>query len=605
MKLHGWNGRILWVDLNNGKTREERLDKNIYENFIGGKGLGTYLLYKNVLPGINPLGLENTLFFMTGPMQGLPAPNVGRWTLVTKSPLSGLFLDTHSGGALGREIKKAGYDALCVTGKSDEPVILRLHDDDLAIERADHLWGKDVYTTTEMLHEQIEKSTVYTIGPAGERLSRIATGCCEIHHQTGRGGAGAVLGSKNLKAVVVRGTKEIEAANVDAIREINKSVSKLWNEKENVDFKQYGTPFLVEVANEMGQFPTRNFQTGYFEDHLKIVPEVLEQWALGARNSCPHCVMRCTRAYKTNDPDDPSSEVESTIEYETLGLMGGCLGISDPQMVLKLNYMADKLGLDTISSGSTIGFAMDAIEKGILTEEDIGFSLKFGDGEAAIKLLRMIAYREGVGDILADGVRVAAKKIGKDSDSLAVHFKGLEVPAWDPRGRKGMGLSYATANVGASHLRGWPSTSDPTDSSAIDVVESMLTSRDQKTLTDSLVVCHFTYHIPLSHQMKIDLLNAATGLSYNEESVKLFARRVHALARMFNHREGISREDDIIPPRLWEPEISGPREGMKSFLNESDFEACLDRFYEIRGYNKEDGLPTADTLKLLSLDAIV
>ncbi|MGY5854351.1 MAG: aldehyde ferredoxin oxidoreductase family protein [Candidatus Thorarchaeota archaeon] len=605
MTLLGWNGRILWVDLTDGTTREEKLDKSIYESYIGGKGLGTYLLYKNLEAGIDPLGPKNILFFMNGPMQGLPAPNVGRWTLVTKSPLSGLFLDTHCGGALGREIKKAGYDALCVKGRSDEPVFLRLHDDDVTIEKADSLWGKDVHTTTRMLHEQEEKSTVYTIGPAGERLSRIAIGCCEIHHQTGRGGAGAVLGSKNLKAIVARGSKNIQAANPDAIREINKTASKLWNEKANVDFKQYGTPFLVEVANEMGQFPTRNYQTGHFEDHLKIVPEVLEQWALGAHNSCPHCVMKCTRAYKTNDPDDPSSEIESTIEYETLGLMGGNLGISDPQMVLKLNYMADKLGLDTISCGGTIGFAMEAFERGILSEEEIGFSLNFGDGEAAIKLLRMIAYRDGIGDILTDGVREAAKKLGKGTESLAVHFKGLEVPAWDPRGRKGMGLSYATANVGASHLRGWPSTSDPTNSSAIDVVESMLTSRDQKALTDSLIVCHFTYHMPLSHQMKIDLLNAATGLSYNEESAKLFARRVFALGRMFNHREGISRGEDIIPPRLWEPEISGPRKGMKSFMNEADYNACLDKFYELRGYNIDDGLPSTNTLKLLNLDDIV
>ncbi len=605
MTLLGWNGRILWVDLTDGTTREEKLDKSIYESYIGGKGLGTYLLYKNLEAGIDPLGPKNILFFMNGPMQGLPAPNVGRWALVTKSPLSGLFLDTHSGGALGREIKKAGYDALCVKGRSDEPVFLRLHDDDVTFEKADSLWGKDVHTTTRMLQEQVEKSTVYTIGPAGERLSRIATGCCEIHHQTGRGGAGAVLGSKNLKAVVVRGSKKVQAANPDVIREINKTVSKLWNEKANVDFKQYGTPFLVEVANEMGQFPTRNYQTGHFEDHLKIVPEVLEQWALGAHNSCPHCVMKCTRAYKTNDPDDPSSEVESTIEYETLGLMGGNPGISDPQMVLKLNYMADKLGLDTISCGGIIGFAMEAFERGILSEEEIGFSLNFGDGEAAIKLLRMIAYRDGLGDVLADGVREAAKKLGKGTESLAVHFKGLEVPAWDPRGRKGMGLSYATANVGASHLRGWPSTSDPTNSSAVDVVESMLTSRDQKALTDSLIVCHFTYHMPLSHQMKIDLLNAATGLSYNEESAKLFARRVFALGRMFNHREGISRDEDIIPPRLWEPEISGPRKGMKSFMNEADYDACLDKFYELRGYNIDDGLPTTDTLTLLNLDGIV
>ncbi len=600
-----WNGKILWVNLTDESTREEKLEKPIYEHFIGGKGLGTYLLYKNLEAGIDPLSPENILFFMTGPLQGLPAPNVGRWTLVTKSPLSGLFLDTHCGGAIGREIKRAGYDALCITGKSESPVYISLFNDELDIENADHLWGKDVHTTTKKLHDEAEKVTVYTIGPAGENMCRIANGCTEIHHQTGRGGAGAVLGSKNLKAVVVRGTNETRASDMDRIKEINNLMRKTWNEKENTNFKKYGTPFLVELSNELGQFPTRNYETGHFEDHMKIIPEVYEELEIGAHNSCPHCVMRCTRAYTTTDPDNPEIEVESTTEYETLGLMGGNLGISDPQAIFKLNYTADRLGIDTISGGGVIGFAMEAFKKGILSEEEIGFPLRFGDGDAAIRLLKMIATREGIGDKLADGTRLAAARIGKNSESFAVHFKGLEIPAWDPRGRKGMALSYMTADVGASHLRGWPATADPPDTSAMDVVESLIKSRNERALTNSLVVCHFTYHIPLTHQDKIKLLNAASGLDYDESSIEIFGRRVNALSRMFNHREGISRADDICPPRMWEGEISGPREGMMAFMNKSDGDACLDRFYEIRGYNKDDGLPTVDTLKLLGLDDIV
>lgn len=602
-----WNGRVLWVDLTDKSTREERIESDIYKKFIGGKGLGTYLLYRNLEAGIDPLGPDNVLFFMSGPLQGLPAPNVGRWTLVTKSPLTGLFLDTHSGSALGREIKKAGYDALCVKGRSEEPVFLSLHDDSVSIESAKDLWGLDVHTATAKLHDASPKrAIVYAIGPAGENLSLIATGCCEIAHQTGRGGAGAVMGSKNLKAVVAKGTKSIEAADIDVIRQINKQASIKWKEKKNIDFKQYGTPFLVEVSNGYGMSPTRNYQTGYFEKHIDLIPEVLEEkWGLGAHNSCPHCVMKCTRAYKTEDPDKPGTEVESCIEYESLILLGGNTGISDLQAVLKLNYLCDKLGLDTIGVGAVIGFTMELYERGLLKEEDIGFPLVFGDGSAAIRLLKMMANREGVGDILADGVRKASERIGKGSEEFAVHFKGLALPAWDPRGKKGLGLSYATANVGGSHLRGWPATTDPPNESALPVVESMVDARDHKVLTDSLVVCHFTYHIPLTLEEKIDLLNAATGLNYTKESAKLFARRVVTLGRMFNHREGISRADDILPPRLWTPHPTGPRKGMKSFVNKDDFEACLDRFYELRGYNKEDGLPTTETLKLLGLDEIV
>ena len=377
------------------------------------------------------------------------------------------------------------------------------------------------------------------------------------------------------------------------------------DEKENSDFKRYGSPFLVELSNSLGQFPTRNYETGHFEEHMKIIPEVFEDLDIGNHNSCPHCIMRCTRAYRTEDPDDPSSEVESTVEYETIGLMGGNLGISDPQSIFKLNYTADRLGIDTISGGGVIGFAMEALKKGILTESDIGFPLRFGDSDASIQLLKMIAAREGIGDILADGVRRAAERIGKGSAAFAVHFKGLELPAWDPRGRKGLALSYMTADVGGSHLRGWPATVDPPDTSALDVVESLITSRNQRVLTNSLVICHFSYHIPMSHQDRIDLLNAASGLNYDAESTNLFGRRVYALSRMFNHREGVSRESDTLPPRMWEPELSGPRKGMKAFIDKEDSEKALDYYYELQGYDKEDGLPTTDTLKVLGLSDII
>jgi len=586
-------------------TQIESLSDEVYEKFIGGKGLGTYLLYKHLEAGIDPLGATNILFFLTGPLQGLPAPNVGRWTLVTKSPLTGLILDSHSGGSLGQEIKKSGYDAVCIKGVSANPVYIHIQDQNVKIESAEGIWGQGVHETTERLYKRHPKSSVYTIGPAGENLVRIATGCCEIAHQTGRGGAGAVMGSKNLKAIVVKGSKKIFGADVDTIRKINADLTKGWNQKENTDFKRFGSPFLVELSNEMGQFPTRNYETGYFDNYSEIIPEEMSEIYAGAHNSCPNCVMRCTHAYETTDPDNTDQMIESCIEYETIGLMGGNLGISNLTHLLQLNYLADRLGLDTISGGSVLGFAMDAYKQGILTDDIIGFSLNFGDGEAALKLLKMIAYREGIGAILSEGVRIAAEKIGHNSKDFAVHFKGLELPAWDPRGRRGLALSYATANVGGSHLRGWPSTTDPPDESAVDLVDSMVNARDQKVLTDSLVVCHFTYHLPLSHETKIQLLNAATGLHYDEEDAKLFGRRVVTLGRMFNHREGISRESDILPERMWIPEPSGPRKGMTSFINKDDFELCLDRYYELRGWSIQDGLPTTETLELLGLNDIV
>ena len=599
--MDGWNGKILWIDLTKKTSRVEEIPHEVYADFVGGKGLGAYLLYREVEPGIDPLSPSNILFFMPGPLQGLPAPMVGRWALVTKSPLTGLFIDSHCGGPLGGETKNAGYDALAVIGKSNTPVTIHVVDNKVSFRDASAIWGKGTQEATRILHDQTSKdSAVYVIGPAGENLVLSAMGCCELAHQTGRGGVGAVLGSKNLKGIVVRGTSKMTSTDPDSLRDVRKTVTKIWNDKKDYAFKEYGTAVLVEVANEGGQFPTRNWQNSYLEGYESLTPEETKQWITGHHLSCPHCIIRCTHAYKTEDPSNPGVYVESTTEYETFGMCGGNLGISDAQTVFQLNYLADDLGLDTISAGSAIGLAMDAFENGILDESEIGFPLRFGDGEAALKLMRMIAYKEGIGEVLAKGVRIAAKEIGRGSEKLAVHVKGLETAAWDPRGKKGLGLSYATADVGSHHLRGWPKTSEKPESSALDVIESMVSERDTKILTDSLIVCHFTWHFPLTREQKIQLLNGGTGLSYDNESVSNFGQRVETLIRLFNINEGITRKDDTIPPRFWEAETKGPSKGMKAFIDQNDFEKSLDRYYELRGWSN-DGVPTKETINKLGL----
>ena len=603
--MDGWNGQILWIDLTTKTSRVEEIRPEVYADFVGGKGLGAYLLYRELAPGIDPLSPNNILFFMSGSLQGLPAPMVGRWALVTKSPLTGLFIDTHCGGPLGREIKKAGYDVLAVIGKSETAVTILVEDDKVDFIEANALWGKGTQEVTRLLHEQTSNdSAVYVIGPAGENLVLSATGCCELAHQTGRGGTGAVLGSKMLKGVVVKGTGKITAADPESLREINKTVTKRWNDKTDSEFRNYGTAILVESANEGGQFPTRNWRNTYFEGYKSLTPGMMKHWITGTHLSCPHCIIRCTHSYKTEDPSNPGLEVESTPEYETFGMCGGNLGINDAQTVFQLNYLADDLGLDTISSGSAIGFTMDAFEKGILEESEIGFPARFGDGEAALKLMRMIAHKEGIGEILAKGVRQAAIEIGRGSEKLAVHVKGLEAAAWDPRGKKGLGLSYATADVGASHLRGWPQTGEKPESSALDVIESMVIERDTKILTDSLIVCHFSWNFPLSREEKFRLLNSATGLDYDDARVSLFGQRIETLIRLFNINEGITRKDDVIPPRFWDVETIGPSKGMKAFIDQDDFEKSLDSYYEHRGWNK-DGIPTKKTIEKLGLSFLV
>ena len=605
MKYNGWTGNILWVDLTTKTSRVEVLSPEIYEDYVGGKGLGAYLLYRELNVGVDPLSPDNILFFMTGPLQGLPAVMVGRWTLVTKSPLTGLFLDTHCGGPTGSEIKKSGYDAVAVTGKSDSPVTILIEDDKVSFNDAQDLWGMGTQEATRLLHESTPKdSAVYVIGPAGENLVLSATGCCELAHQTGRGGAGAVLGSKNLKGLVVKGTQKLAAADPDTFSTIRKAVTTKWNNETETDFKEYGTGILVEIANERGQFPTRNWRNSYFEGYESLTPDVTKQWKTGNHLSCPHCIIRCTHAYKTQDPSNPDVEVEATPEYETFGLCGGNLGISDAQTVFQLTYLADDLGLDTISVGAAIGFAMDAFETGILTETEIGFSLRFGDGDAALKLMRMIAHKDGIGAVLANGVRIAAEEIGKGAEKLAVHVKGMETAAWDPRGKKGLGLSYATADVGSSHLRGWPQTGEKPETSALDVIESMVIERDTKILTDSLIVCHFTWNFPLTRDDKIQWLKTGTGVKYDDESVSTLGQRVETIIRLFNINEGITRSDDVLPPRFWETETIGPSKDMKSFVNQDDFEKSLDKYYKLRGWGR-DGVPTKETIKKLGLSSLV
>ncbi len=596
---------ILWVDLSSGSIRTERLEPDIYRRFIGGKGLGAYLLYRHLAPKTDPLSPDNILIFLTGPLQGVGGFSTGRWSMVTKSPLTGLFLDSHSGGPLGLEIKRAGYDAVCVKGAASTPQVLVITDDGVSLEDASHVWTKGIYESTRLLHDQHgPKAAVYVIGPAGENGVLFSTGACEIAHQNGRGGVGAIMGSKMLKGVVVHGSCKFSPAEPDEVRTIRKEYTASW-QRNTEGFKTIGTAALVEIANGLGQYPSRNWSAGYFEKYKELdMYRVHEKRSLGDSYSCPNCIMRCTHAYRTTDPNDPTREVESTVEYETLGMMGGNLGISNPETVLQLNYLCDDLGLDTISCGSAIGFAMEAFERGILSRDDIGFDLKFGDESGALNLVGMIAQRTGIGKTLSYGVRRAAELIGHGCDQFAVHVKGLECAAWDPRGRKGMGLSYATAEVGASHLRGWPATTDPPDTSAMDMVESMIRSRDEKVLTDSLVVCHFTYHVPLSFQQKIRLLNAVTGESYSESDILTFAQRIAVVTRMFNIREGISREDDDLPRRFWEPQSQGPRKGLAAYISREDFEASLERFYIIRGWDK-NGVPTKDTIRKLGLASLI
>lgn len=594
--MKGWKGKLLEIDLKRKSTKITSTNHRVLEDYIGGKGLGAYLLYDRLSPKVYPLARENLLIFSTGPLSGL-VPTAGRFATVTKSPLTGLFLDSYCGGFLAAHIKRAGFDAILVKGKSEKPVYLWVADQTVEFRDAEDLWGRDTYRTVEEIQKQTDKkASVATIGPAGENLVHFACITSEKRDYSGRGGSGAVMGSKNLKAIAVFGGKEIEVSKPKELRELCTKLSKEALEKTE-RFIKYGTTTSVTFSSEVGMLPTRNFQTTSFEGADNLSGAKLKNLR-EKDEGCFGCPIRCIKINKVRS--DENEEELTSIQYEGMAMLGANCGIADLEAMMKAYLLANKLGLDVISAGDTIAFAMECFDRKMIDKEDIGYNLRFGDGEAQRRLLEDIAYRRGLGKLLAQGVKHASEKLG--AEDFAVHVKGMDLPAWEPRGRLGLGLSYATAEIGASHLRGWPSTREMPVRSALDTVESIIRSRDKKIIEDSAVVCTF---FPFPLRSLSQLITLATGKKITVNRLKKAAWRIDTTTRIFNIREGATRKDDILPPRLMnEPVPSGPAKGHKAFISKRDFEQCLDRYYELRGWNR-NGEPTSETVKKLGIETLM
>lgn len=591
-KMQGWTGKLIEINLKTKTSRITTIKKRILENYIGGKGLGAYLLYRRLPPKVKPLAHENILIFSTGPLSGL-VPTAGRFVTVTKSPLTGLFLDSYCGGFLAAYLKRAGFDAILFKGKSEKPLHLWVTDETVEFRDAKHLWGLDTYTSIEEAKKETdEKASVATIGPAGENLVHFACITSEKRDYSGRGGSGAVMGSKNLKAISVLGNNEIEVSRPQELRELCGELSReaLGKTKR---FIKYGTTTSITFASRIGMLPTRNFQTTSFEGADKLSGEILKNYR-ERDEGCFRCPIRCI---KINRVTSNNNEKELTsIQYEGMAMLGANCGIADIEAMMKAYLLANKLGLDVISAGDAVAFAMESFERRIIDKEDLGYSLKFGDAKAQRRLLQDIAYRRGFGNLLAQGVKHTSEKLG--AQEFAVHVKGMDLPAWEPRGRLGLGLSYATAEIGASHLRGWPSTEEMPVRSALDTVQSMIKSRDKKIVEDSAVVCTF---FPFPLKSLSQLITFATGRKLTTYKLRKAAWRIDTTTRMFNMREGATRKYDSLPSRLMNESVpSGPAEGYKAFISKGDFEQCLDRYYELRGWNR-NGEPIPDTLKRLGI----
>jgi len=597
--MKGLNGKILRINLSTGDISKENIDESLARNFIGGRGLASKILYDELPAGVDPLSPENKLIFSSGPLTGTTAPTGGRYMVVTKGPLNGAIASSNSGGFFGKEFKTAGYDLIVFEGKAEKPVYVWIKDDVVEIRDASDLWGKNTHETTDHLLEKVgdKRARVACIGPAGEKLSLISCVINDKNRAAGRTGVGAVMGSKNLKAVVARGTGKVDLADTDKFRDAQKgSMGKI---KENPTTSQglpaYGTAVLVNVINENGLFPTRNFQTGVFAGASKISGETLADTYLTKNTHCFACPIGCGRATEVDGKKGEGPE------YEVIWSFGADCGVDDLKAVVEASYLCNELGLDGISTGSTIAAAMELAERGFLPKEDIdGPELKFGNAEAIVEYARKIGYREGLGDKMAEGSYRFAASYGHPEYSMSA--KKQELPAYDPRGVQGHGLEYATSNRGGCHVRGYmispeilgaPEKIDP---QAIEGKPNWVkVFQDLTAFIDACGLCLFS-SFALGADDYAALVAAATGWNLDADGVLKAGERIWNLERLFNLREGFSKADDTLPERLLkEPMPEGPNKGAVHRLGE-----LLPEYYEIRGWD-EDGVPKEEKKKELGL----
>lgn len=598
----GYVGSIVRVDLSSGKIDKATLLQRDVLMVLGGKGLGALLLYNSTCKGIEPLSPENPLILATGPLTGTLAPSSCRFSILTKSPHTGLFLDANCGGFFGVEIKKAGFDAVIITGRTSQLSMAVIDDGDIYIEDATWLKGlKTMEAERKVKNKLGEEFRVLTIGPAGEELAPIA-GIFTDQRCAGRGGAGAVMGSKNLKAIAVKGGKPITVYDPEGFEKA------CWRAHRRLRMHEvtarslpiYGTVNIIETINEAGALPTKNFKTGVFPDAWKISGY---EWSKGLwkkDKACFGCPIACGKlAYSSNYVVDGP-------DYETLWALGPLLGISDKDAIIYANWLCDAYGVDTISTGVIISFIMELYERKILRSEDIdGINVEWGSSEALLKLVEKICRGDGVGRDLRLGVKKLSVKYG--CEDIAMHVKGLEMPGYEPRAAKGMGLGYATSDRGACHLRAYTADKELLAyGGAVNPVKIegkaklVVDYQNEKALIDSTGICFFA-SFALSFREIGEMLTMATGLPLEQgDTLRTIGERVYNLTRLFNVREGVKREDDYLPRRfLEEPMPEGPAKGSIVELDE-----MLDEYYALRGWD-ENGVPKLETVKRLSLDAML
>lgn len=608
--IPGFGGKILRVNLTNGEISKESLDPKILKGYLGGRGLATYLLYKELPIGADPLGSENKVFIASGPLSGIFAPAAGKVDFVSKSPLTGGYGNSNMGGHFASEMKYAGYDVIIVEGKAEEPSYLFIQDEKVEIRNAENLWGKGSSKTEKFLKDELgQEFQIAVIGPAGENQVPYACVGHDFGRQAGRTGMGAVLGSKNIKAIAVRGTKEIPIADIEKMLKVGKEMFD-WCFKDAAlkVWQKYGTSIVVSMSNDWGSFPTRNFQTGHFEGHKGVGAEVMRKQIVVHDKACFSCPMACGKYSHAKKEGKYDVRVEGP-EYETSALCGGNCGISDIKDVAYANYLCDELGLDTISTGNIVAFAIECFQKGIITPIDTEEKeLKFGDIETFEYLAKIIALKKTpLGEILSKGVKEAAKILGGGSEKFAIHVKGLEISGYEPRNATAMMVSYLTSSVGGHHSDAWAITEDLIKGGHVieGKAKHVIKLQDIRPMFDNLGVCRLLWvelNLPLEKYSEI--LKAVTGQDWTLKDLMKISERVFNLSRAFWAREvsGFGRSWDQPPARFLEEEVpSGPTKGKK--LTQEMVDKLLDDYY-LRGWNV-NGIPTKEKLKELGLEFIL
>jgi len=587
--IRGFFGKVLHIDLTGSRYWVEEIQDEVFSSWLGGRGLGCYLLWRDLKPGVDALSADNIIIFTTGPATATTMWGASRYGVYSKSPLTNFFADSYAGGSVAPQMKSCGYDAFVIHGASLSPVFLEISSQGVKSRDAADLWGKDIYETEDLCRKKVNVTGAQTlaIGPAGENLVRFATIGNNRWRNAGRTGMGAVMGSKKLKAIAFHGSEEPEIADKALLDRLVQELTDRGKNNPTVQrYRQLGTPMIVAMTNAAGAFPTEYWSKGTLEGWERISADALLSDFKVKPNACPRCFFACGKLTTVVEGRHQGLTIEGP-EYETIYSFGGLCKILDLREIAYLNDICDRLGLDTITAGNLVAFCMELVKRGRLSA-----NIQYGHPDHAAELVFDICRREGLGNILAEGIRPASRVL--KAEELAVHVKGLEPAGYDPRMLKGMALGYATSPRGACHL---PATfyifelRGVFDPSAVKgKAESYIGWEDRLTIMDTMILCRF-YRDMVGWPEMITLLKATTGLDFSESRLKEIANNISTLRRLINLREGWKKEDDMLPPRFFEEPVNGQRVIKEEFLY------MLEEYYRLRGWN-EQGRP----LKVLGVE---